>query len=56
MTKTSRVRYTLEFKEEALRLMDKGQSIAAAPRTLGAVDPTLFNGIKAHRQGKLTGA
>ena len=29
MTKTSRARYTLEFKQEAVRLVDNGQSIAA---------------------------
>ena len=56
MTKTSRARYTLEFKQEAVRLVDNGQSIAAVARTLGVVDQTLFNWVKAHRQGKLTGA
>ena len=35
MTKTSRARYTLEFKQEAVRLVEGGQSIAAAARTLG---------------------
>ena len=56
MTKTSRARYTLEFKQEAVRLVDNGQSIAAAARTLGVVDQTLFNWVKAHKQGKLKGA
>ena len=56
MTKTSRARYTLEFKQEAVRLVDNGQSIAAAARTLGVVDQTLFNWVNAHKQGKLTGA
>ena len=56
MTKTARSRYTLEFKQEAVRLVEGGQSIAAAARTLGVVDQTLFNWIKAHRQGKLEGA
>jgi transposase len=55
-TKTTRARYTLEFKQEAVRLVDGGQSIAAAARTLGLVDQTLFNWVKAHRAGKLTGA
>ena len=54
MTKTSRARHTLEFKQEAVRL--NGQSIAAAARTLGVVDQTLFNWVKAHKQGKLKGA
>ena len=55
MTKTSRARYTLEFKQEAARLVEAGQSIAAAARTLGVVEQTLFNWVKAHRQGKLKG-
>jgi transposase-like protein len=57
MTKTTpRARYTLEFKQEAVRLVEGGQSIAAVARTLGVVDQTLFNWVKAHRAGKLTGA
>ena len=32
MTKTTRARYTLEFKREAVRLVEGGQSIAAAAR------------------------
>ena len=56
MTKASRTRYTLEFKQEAVRLVGNGQSIAAVARTLGVVDQTLFNWVKAHRQGKLTGS
>ena len=55
MTKTSRARYTLEFKQEAARLVEAGQSIAAAARTLGVVDQTLFNWVIAHRQGQLKG-
>ena len=56
MTKTTRARYTLEFKQEAVRLIEGGQSIAAAARALGVVDQTLFNWVKAHRQGELKGA
>ena len=56
MTKTSRARYTLEFKQEAVCLVDNGQSIAAVARTLGVVDQTLFNWVKAHKLGKLAGA
>ena len=52
MTKTSRARYTLEFKQEAARLVEAGQSIAAAARTLGVVEQTLFNWVKAHRPGR----
>jgi len=47
MTKTVRARYTLEFKQEAVRLVHGGQSIAAAARTLGVVEQTLFNWVKA---------
>ena len=56
MTKTVRARYTLEFKQEAVRLVHGGQSIAAAARTLGVVEQTLFNWVKADRLSKLTGA
>ncbi len=56
MRKTTRARYTLEFKQEAVRLVEGGgQSIAAAARTLGVVDQTLLNWVKASRQGKLKG-
>jgi transposase len=51
-----RARYTLEFKQEAVRLVESGQSIAAAARSLGMVDQTLFNWVKASREGKLKGA
>jgi len=56
MTKASRARYTLEFKQEAVRLVDNGQSITAAARAVGVVDQTLFNWVKAQSQGKLKGA
>ena len=57
MTKASRARYTLEFKQEALQLVEGGQTIAAVARTLGVVDQTLFDRVKAHiSPGKLTGA
>ena len=48
MTKANRGRYTLEFKQEAVRLVESGQSIAAAARSLGVVEQTLFNWVKAH--------
>jgi len=56
MKKTVRASYTLEFKQEAVRLVTCGQSIAAAARSLGVVDQTLFNWVKAARLGKLNGA
>ena len=55
MEKTVRARYTLEFKQEAVRLVTKGQSVAAVAKTLGVVSQTLFNWVKAERQGKLRG-
>ncbi len=54
--KTDRVKYTLEFKLEAVQLVDTGLTLAAAARSLGISDQTLFNWVKAHRQGRLTGA
>ena len=56
MTKTARARYTLEFKQEAVRLVEGGQSIAAAAGTLSVVEQTLFNWVKAQRLGRLKGA
>jgi transposase len=56
MTKATRGRYTLEFKQEAARLVESGQSQAAVSRSLGVVEQTLGNWVKAHRAGKLTGA
>ena len=56
MAKKSRARYTLEFKQEAVRLVQAGQSIASAARALGVVEQTLYNWVKAQRLGKLTGA
>ena len=56
MTKTTRARYTLEFKREAVRLVEDGQRIAATARTLGVVEQTLFNRVKANKLGKLKGA
>ncbi len=56
MTKTVRSRYTLEFKQEAVRLVDSGQSMAAAARRLGLAEQTLFNWVKAQREGRLSGA
>ena len=51
----SGARCTLEFKQEAVRLVDNDQSIAAVARTLDVVDQTLSNWVKAQSQGKLAG-
>jgi transposase len=56
ITTAKRGRYTLEFKQEAARLVESGQSQAAAARSLGVVEQTLANWVKAHRAGTLKGA
>lgn len=56
MRKTRSASHTLAFRQEALRLVESGQSIAATARTLGVVEQTLFNWVKAQREGKLTGS
>ena len=53
MRNGKRGRYTLEFKQEAARLAESGQSIAEAARSLGVVEQTLSNWVKAKRAGKL---
>jgi transposase len=54
MDRLPRKVYTYEFKMEAVRLVESGQSIAEASRSLGVVEQTLFNWFKAHKAGKLT--
>ena len=56
MRQGTRGRYTLEFKQEAVRLVESGQTMAAAARSLGVVEQTLGNWIKLHRAGRLKGA
>jgi len=56
MTKATRARYTLEFKLEAVRLVKGGQSMTATAKILGIAEQTLYNWIKADRDGQLTGA
>jgi transposase len=55
MAKSSRARYTLEFKLEAVRMVKGGQSLAAVSKILGIADQTLHNWIKAQREGRLGG-
>jgi transposase len=55
MSQGKRARYTLEFKVEAVRLVQSGQSIAAVSRVLGIADQTLHNWVKAQAQGRLSG-
>ena len=56
MTQSKRGRYTLEFKQEAVRLVESGQSQAAVARSLGVVEQTLGNWVREHRAGALKGA
>ena len=51
----ARARYTLEFQQGAVRLVESGQSIAAAARDVDIAEQTLFNWVKAQRQGRLSG-
>jgi transposase len=46
MTRSKRGRYTLEFKQEAVRLVESGQIKAAAARSLGVGEQTLGNGVR----------
>jgi transposase len=56
MSKTTQARYTLEFRQEAVRLVEGGQRQASVAKTLGLAEPTLFNWVKGSRQGQLKGA
>ena len=54
MERLPRKSYTYEFKMEAVRLVESGQGVAEAARSLGVVEQTLSNWIKAHKAGKLS--
>lgn len=56
MKKTARAAYTLEFKQEAVPLLEGGQSIGRRRARWALVELTLFSWVKAKREGKLTGA
>ena len=55
MEKLTRRRYTLEYKQEAVRLVTSGQRVAAAAKALGIVEQTLANWVKAEKAGQLRG-
>ncbi len=55
MEKAIRRRYTLEYKQEAVRLVHSGQRVSAAAKALGIVEQTLANWVKADKQGQLRG-
>ena len=46
MTKSTRARYTLEFKAEAVRLVTGGERVATVARNLGLSEQTLHNWVK----------
>ena len=56
MVRIPRKAYTLEFKQEAVRLVESGQRVSEAARSLGIVEQTLANWVKAHRADKLRGS
>jgi hypothetical protein len=43
MTNSTRARYTLEFKEEAVRLVTGGERVATVARNLGLSEQMLHN-------------
>ena len=53
MAKGTRVNYTHEFKEEAVRLVNDGEGIATIAKQLGLSDQTLRNWVKASGSGTL---
>ena len=55
MEKATRRRYTLGYKQEAVRLVSSGQRVSVAARSLGIVEQTLANWVKADRLGQLRG-
>jgi transposase len=53
MMKATRARYTLEFKEEAVRLVTSGERAATVARNLGLSEQTLHNWVKSAANGGL---
>ena len=53
MVEMVRARYTLEFKQEAVRLVRSGQPVSAVARSLGISEQTLHNWLKAEAAGRL---
>lgn len=51
--KGKRAAYTLEFKLEAVRLVQGGQAKAVTAKVLGIPEPTLGNWVRLAAQGKL---
>ena len=53
MTGMERARYTLEFKQEAVRLVRGGQSLSSVARGLGVSAQSIDNWVKADAIGGL---
>ena len=53
MFKIPKQEYTAEFKELAVKRVRSGQSIAVVAKSLGLVEQTLRNWVKAAKAGKL---
>ena len=53
MTGIMRARYTLEFKQEAVRLVGGGQSLSSVARGLGVSAQSIDNWVKADAVGGL---
>ena len=54
--KQSKAHYTLEFKQEAIRLVKPGQPLKQVATTLGMPYQTLDNWMRADNLGKLSGS
>ena len=52
----TRGQYTVEFKQEAVRLVKGGQSVPVTAKILGMPEQTLGNWVRLSKQGRLTGA
>jgi len=48
-----RGQYTLEFKQEAVRLVRGGEGVSSVAKTLGISGQTLHNWVKAEAAGQL---
>jgi len=51
-SKIVRARYTLEYKQEAVRLVEGGRAIGAVARDLGIAGQTVHNWVKAQAAGR----
>lgn len=51
-----RARYTVEFKQEAIRLVKAGQEMSVTARVLGVPKQTLGSWVRIAQRGELKGA